>query len=43
VLTDVPSQIEIDRDLSAYEAYVWALDVQHDAEHELVPNGEVRR
>ena len=43
VLTDVPSQIEIDRDLSAYEAYVWAVDVQHDHEHELVLNGEVRR
>ena len=43
VLTDVPSQAEIDRDLSAYEAYVWALDVQHDAERELVLNGEVRR
>jgi hypothetical protein len=43
VLTDVPLQIEIDRDLSAYEAYVWALDVQHDHEHELVLNGEARR
>jgi hypothetical protein len=42
MLTDVPSQIEIDRDLSAYEAYVWALDVQHDHENELVLNGEVR-
>jgi hypothetical protein len=42
VLTDVPSQIEIDRELSTYEAYVWALDVQHDHEHELVLNGEVR-
>ena len=42
VLADVPSQIEIDRELSAYEAYVWALDVQHDQEHELVLNGEVR-
>jgi transposase len=44
VLTDVPSQIEIDRDLSAYEAYVWALDAQpeRDPEHELVLNGEVR-
>lgn len=43
VLTDVPSQIEIDRDLSAYEAYVWALDVLHDHDQELVRNGEVRR
>lgn len=44
VLTDVPSQIEIDRDLSAYEAYVWAVDVQHDLDHdhELVLAGEVR-
>jgi hypothetical protein len=46
VLTDVPSQIEIDRELSTYEAYVWALDVQHDRDHdhdrELVLNGEVR-
>jgi transposase len=42
VLTDVPSQIEIDRDLSAYEAYVWALDVQHDHAPELVLNGAVR-
>src|SRR6266849_2364790 len=44
VLTDVPSQIEIDRELSAYEAYVWAPDVQQelDHDHELVLNGEVR-
>jgi hypothetical protein len=42
VLTDVPSQIEIDRELSTYEAYVWALEVQHDHEHALVLNGEVR-
>ncbi len=44
VLTDVPSQTEIDRDLSAYEAYVWALDVQHDLDHdqELALNGAVR-
>jgi transposase len=44
-LSDVPSQIEIDRELSAYEAYVWALDVQLelDHEHELVLNGEVHR
>ncbi|MDQ6720466.1 MAG: hypothetical protein M3003_06700, partial [Candidatus Dormibacteraeota bacterium] len=44
VLTDVPAQIEIDRELSAYEVYVWALDVQHDLdhEHELVLTGEVR-
>ncbi len=42
VLTDVPSQIEIDRALSTYEAYVWALDVPHDNERELVLNGEVR-
>jgi len=45
---EVPSQREIDRELSAYEAYVWALDVQpdldhdHDHDHELVLNGEVR-
>jgi hypothetical protein len=25
------------------QAYVWALDVQYDDEHELVLNGEVRR
>jgi transposase len=43
VLTDVPPQIEVDRELSTYEAYVWALDVQYDDEHELVLNGEVRR
>ena len=44
VLTDVPSQLEIDRELSTYEAYAWALDVPHDHEHdhELVLNGEVR-
>src|SRR5438309_1512548 len=44
VLTDVPSQIEIDRELSAYEAYVWAPDVQPelDHDHELVLNREVR-
>jgi hypothetical protein len=42
VLTDVPSQIEIDRELSTYEAYVWALDVQYDHAPELVLNGEVR-
>ena len=42
MLTDVPSQIEIDRDLSAYEAYVWALDVQHDHAPELVLDGAVR-
>jgi hypothetical protein len=43
-LSDVPSQIEIDRELSAYEAYVWAPDVHHDRDHdhELVLNGEVR-
>jgi hypothetical protein len=40
---EVPSQREIDRELSAYEAYVWALEVQHDAEEpELVLNGQVR-
>jgi hypothetical protein len=27
---DVPSQIDIDRDLSAYVAYVWALDADYD-------------
>ncbi len=44
VLSDVPSQIEIDRELSAYEAYVWAPDVQHELDHdrELVLNGKVR-
>src|SRR5437870_2431356 len=44
VLTDVPSQLEIDRELSAYEAYVWAPDVQQelDHDHKLVLNGEVR-
>jgi hypothetical protein len=43
-LADVPSQFEIDRELSAYEAYAWAPDVQHEYEHEheLVLNGEVR-
>jgi len=39
-LTDVPAQTEIDRELSAYEAYVWPIDVQHDLDHhELVLNG----
>jgi hypothetical protein len=42
VLTDVPSQIEIDRELSAYEAFVWAPDVQPELDHELVLTGEVR-
>src|SRR5947209_14051735 len=42
LLADLPSQIEIDRELSAYEAYVWALDVQPKLDHELVLNGEVR-
>ena len=44
VLSDVPSQIEIDRELSAYEAYVWAPDVQPELDHdrELVLNGKVR-
>ncbi|GAC1652618.1 MAG: hypothetical protein NVS4B6_29120 [Mycobacterium sp.] len=44
VLTDVPSQVEIDRELSAYEAYVWAPDGPHafDHEPELVLNGHVR-
>jgi transposase len=27
---DVPSQIDIDRELSAYEAYVWAVDADYD-------------
>jgi hypothetical protein len=27
---DVPSQLDIDRELSAYEAYVWALDADYD-------------
>ena len=40
---DVPSQREIDRELSAYEAYVWALDVDDDLADGLVLNGEVRR
>jgi hypothetical protein len=41
----VPSQREIDRELSAYEAYVWALDVQYELERdrELALNGEVRK
>ena len=44
LLSDVPSQIEIDRELSAYEAYVWAPDVQPELDHdrELVLNGKVR-
>lgn len=44
VLTDVPPQIEIDRELSSYEAYVWAVDVQYELDHdqELVLNGKVR-
>ena len=35
---------EIDRELSAYEAYVWAPDVQPELDHdrELVLNGKVR-
>jgi hypothetical protein len=39
LLDDVPSQLEIDRELSAYEAYVWALDADYD----LVVNAELRR
>jgi hypothetical protein len=27
---DVPSQIDIDRELSAYEAYVWSVDADYD-------------
>jgi hypothetical protein len=27
---DVPSQLDIDRELSAYEAYVWAVDADYD-------------
>jgi len=44
LLSDVPSQIEIDRELSAYEAYVWAPDVQPELDHdrELVLNRKVR-
>ena len=40
---EVPSQREIDRELSAYEAYVWALDVQDELDRELALNGEVRK
>jgi transposase len=36
---DVPSQIDIDRELSAYEAYVWALDADYD----VVLSAEMRR
>jgi hypothetical protein len=36
---DVPSQLDIDRELSAYEAYVWALDADYD----LVLSAELRR
>ena len=44
LIPDVPAQIEIDRELSMYEAYVWAIDVQydHDLDRDLV-NGEIRR
>ena len=42
---ELPSKLEIDRGLNAYEAYVWALDVQYALDHqrELVSNGEVRQ
>jgi len=36
---DVPSQIDIDRELSAYEAYVWAVDADYD----LVLSAEMHR
>jgi hypothetical protein len=39
---EVPSQREIDRELSAYEAYVWALDADYDLADGLVLSGEVR-
>jgi hypothetical protein len=41
---EVPSQREIDRELSADGAYVWALDVHYELDHELelALNGEVR-
>lgn len=44
LLADLPPQIEIDRELSSYEAYVWAVDVQYELDHdqELVLNGKVR-
>lgn len=38
LVLNVPSQTEIDRELSAYEAYVWAVDVQYDHERALVLN-----
>src|ERR1700680_167633 len=36
---DVPSQIDIDRELSAYEAHVWAVDADYD----VVLNAEMHR
>ena len=34
-LTDLPSQTEIDRALSAYEIYVWTPDPRHHVSDEL--------
>ncbi len=42
-LPDLPMQTEIDRELSVYEAYVWAPDVPLHSGDGLVLNGEVHR
>jgi hypothetical protein len=38
-LTDLPTQTEIDRALSAYEIYVWTPDPRHHLSDELVGAG----
>jgi transposase len=43
VLADVPAQAEIDRALSAYEAYVWLPDPPSAGTDDLVLNGKVQR
>ena len=41
-LDHLPTQAEVDRALSAYEAYVWAPDLLLDHDVELVLSGEIR-
>jgi transposase len=38
-LGDLPTQADVDRELSAYEAFVWAPDQQPELTHELVSSG----
>jgi hypothetical protein len=38
-LTDLPTQAEIDRALSAYEIYVWTPDPRHHVSDEVVGAG----